>query len=137
MRSWIWGGALAALTAVGVAGSVAPPRPTECVLEVAAVAPQLCAVRAAEVVPLTDALDLLDELRGPPSFDEPPLAPRRPDAPGEVIPAVFLLPAADAEEAPTPRLARELAPMPRPHRQSFSLTFDWYSSAPAVHALVK
>ena len=40
MRSLIWGGAIAALTAVGVSASVAPPRPTECVLEVAPITPQ-------------------------------------------------------------------------------------------------
>lgn len=128
MRSLMWGGAIAALTAVGVSGSVAPPRPTECVLEVAAVAPQPCAVKVADVVGVTDVLDLADELRGP-SFDEPPLAPPRVDVPGEIIAAVFLLPADDAEEAPMPRVVLELAPMPRPHRPSFSLTFDWYRSA--------
>ena len=116
MRSWIWGGALTVLTAVGVSWSVAPPRPTECVLEVAT--PRPCAVAVIEVVAVTDAMDVFDELRGPPSSDEPPLAPPRPDAPGDVIPAVFLLPAdvaEGAEEAPAPRLARELAPMPRLH----------------------
>ena len=78
---------------------------------------------------MTDMLDLLDELR-PPSFDEPPLAPPRADAPGEIIAAVFLLPADDAEEAPMPRVVLELAPMPRPHGPWFSLTlFEWYSSA--------
>ena len=128
MRSLMWGGAIAALTAVGVSGSVAPPRPTECVLDVATVTSQPCAVRVTEVVGVTDVLNLADELR-PPTFDEPPLAPPRPDAPGEIIAAVFLLPADDAEEAPRPRLVLELAPMPRPHRPSFSLTFDWYSSA--------
>ncbi len=115
MRSWIWGGALTLLTAVGVSWTVAPPRPTECVLELPAVAPQPCAVRVAEVVGVTDALDLFDELRGPPTSAEPPLAPPRADAPGEIIPAVFLLPADDAEEAPLPRVALELAPMPRPY----------------------
>ena len=128
MRSWIWGGALTLLTAVGVSWTVTPLRPTECVLEVAAVAPQPCAVRVPEVVAVTDALDLLDELRGPPSFDEPPLAPPRPDAPGEVIPAVFLLPADDADEvAPMPRLALELAPMPRLYypRQLFTFAMGW------------
>ena len=115
MRSWIWGGALTVLTAVGVSWSVAPPRLTECVLEVAA---RPCAVPVTEAVAVTDAMDVFDELRGPPTSDEPPLAPPRPDAPGEVIPAVFLLPADESEEAPVPRLARELAPMPRLHDKS-------------------
>ena len=126
MRSWIWGGALTLLTAVGVSWTVAPLRPTECVLEVVAIAPQPCVVRVPEVVAVTDALDLLGELGGPPSSDEPPLAPLRLDAPGEVIPAVFLLPADDADEvAPMPRLALETAPMPRLYKSLFSFGGGW------------
>ena len=62
MRSWIWGGALATLTALGVSWSVAPPRPTECALDTPAVAPVACPAPA-EVVAVTDAIDVLGELR--------------------------------------------------------------------------
>ena len=117
MRSWIWGGALATLTALGVSWSVAPPRPTELVLDPTPVA--ACCAAPVECLAVTDALDVLGELRaGVPRSEEPPLAPPRADGPGEVIPAVFLLPAADDEEAPQPRAVLELAPTPRPHDSS-------------------
>ena len=120
MRSWIWGGALAGLTAVGVSWSVAPPRPTELVLDAAAVVPQSCAVAPADCVAVTDVMDIVQELRaGVPTSDEPPLAPARAEQPGEIIPAAFLLPAEPDEAAPMPRLASELAPMPRPHLPPF------------------
>ena len=127
MRSWIWGGALATLTALGVSWSVAPPRPTECVLDTPALAPVACPAPT-EVVAVTDAMDVLGELRaGVSRFEEPPLAAPRLDAPGEVVQAVFLLPVDDAEEAPPPRVVLELAPMPRPHasKQLFTFTMGW------------
>ena len=127
MRSWIWGGALATLTALGVSWSVAPPRPTECVLDTLAVAPVACPAPT-EVVAVTDAMDVLGELRAAaPRFEEPPLAAPRVGTPGEVVQAVFLLPADAAEEAPPPRVALELAPMPRPYlpRQLFTFTMGW------------
>jgi hypothetical protein len=122
MRSWIWGGALAGLTAVGVSWSVAPPRPTELVLDAACAAPQSRAVAPAGCVAVTDVMDIVQELRaGVPSSDEPPLAPTRAEQPGDIIPAAFLLPAEPDEAAPQPRLALELAPMPRPHVPSFTI----------------
>ena len=127
MRSWIWGGALAGLTAVGVSWSIAPPRPTELVLDAAVVAPQPCAVAPADCVAVTDVMDVVRELRaGVPSSDEPPLAPARAEQPGEIIPAAFLLPAEPDEAAPMPRLASELAPMPRLHeKQFFTFKMGW------------
>lgn len=123
MRSWIWGGALTLLTALGVSWTVAPPRPTECVLDIPAATPTVCLART-EVVAVTDALDVFDELRvATPSAEEPPLAAPRFDAPGEIVPAVFLLPTDETEEAPMPRPVLELAPMPRPHASRQLFTF--------------
>ena len=120
MRSWIWGGALTLLTALGVSWTVAPLRPTELVLDPPAVTPVACAART-EVVAVTDAMDVFDELRvATPSAEEPPLATPRLDAPGEIVPALFLLPADETEEAPMPRPVPELAPMPRVYeKQAF------------------
>ena len=123
MRSWIWGGALTLLTALGVSWTVAPPRPTELVLDIPTATPTMCFTRT-EVVAVTDALDVFDELRvGGPRTEEPPLAAPRLDAPGEIVPAVFLLPADEAEEAPMPRPVLELAPMPRAHVSKQLFTF--------------
>jgi len=125
MRSWIWGGALTLLTALGVSWTVAPPRPTELVLDPPAVTPVTCLART-EVVAVTDAIDVFDELRqGGPRTEEPPLAAPRLDAPGEIVPAVFLLPADVTEEAPMPRPVLELAPMPRPHKSLVYLLTGW------------
>jgi len=133
MRSWKWGGALAAATAVGLSGSVAPLRPTELAIE-PATPPRPCGSAAPACCPaVTDALDLVAALRpGGPTTDEPPLAPRS-DAPGDIIPAVFLLPAEPDEEAPMPRVALELAPMPRVVADDRGLSLEkltWTYSCP-------
>ena len=128
MRSWIWGGGLTAVTAVGVSLSFVPgepPRPTtrtETPVPEAAPAETSCGAPAVtEMFDLTQALQRpAAPARPPVTFDEPPIA-ARPDRPvGEVIPAAFFVPA-DDEAAPPPRVVGvvgdaerdELAPAPR------------------------
>lgn len=127
MRSWVWGGCLAALTAGGVylvfVGATGASHCGPCVecSAVAATAPD-CSVGSCPslgATGVTEVVDLPAALARPPavpvpfvSFDEPPLAnpPRgatpvmaRPDPNNGVVTVGFIEPIADVEVAPRPR----------------------------------
>jgi hypothetical protein len=117
MRTWVWGGCLATLTAGGVyfvfAGAGAGSHCGPCVAHADAAAPPCCSAPACEqqppvvsVVDVPAALTPAEPNRLPfISFEEPPLAQPVAAAPvPDVIPAAFTEPA-QVETAPMPRPA--------------------------------
>jgi hypothetical protein len=119
MRTWIWGGCLAALTASGVylvfAGAGASSHCGPCVAHAEAAARPCCSAAAPQCENLSPVVTVVDvpaalapaEPNRLPfvSFDEPPLAPQ----PVAAAPVPDIIPAAFTEPAPV-----ETAPMPRP-----------------------
>jgi hypothetical protein len=120
MRSWVFGGCLAAVAAGGVGFvSVGGTSLTHCGPCVAgkAVAPA-ASVEAPAVVEVVDVAAALAKPAAPPperfvSFDEPPLAKPLADKAPPVIQAAFEEPTPAVEQAPMPRaVGADADPMP-------------------------